>query len=185
MSGMVTGAAKRLTTGELDSIEAIIGVVDRRGREMDEKWGVGRLPTLVSIEIAERFTSQQRKFSEALHAWDLEQSRRHGEAMIRAYAKLDELAETAGAEHGRPEQWEFDTPEGLVILVRDRSRAAQVDTQGRQAQVWSLDEVRSVIRQHPILAAAKDAFPGAQITSIRPGRDRRDALSDSLEGLPF
>lgn len=185
MNGMVTGSAKRLSTGELDAITAIIAAVDRKGREMDEKWGTGRLPALVGVEWADRFSSQRRKFSEALWRWDYPEARKHGEAMERAYAKLDELATAAGAEQGAPEQWEFETPEGLVILVRDRARQGQVDTQGRRAQVWSLDEIASVLRNYPMLAAAKDAFPGAEVVSIRPARDFKDALDDSLEGLPI
>lgn len=182
---MVTGAARRLTAGEHEIVDAILAAVDRKGRVMDEKWGVGRLPTLVGAEWAERFASQKRKFSEALWRWDVAETRKHGEAMLRAYDKLDALAEASGAQHGPSEQWEFMAGDELVILVRDRSRVGQVDTNGRRAQVWSLDEIASVIRAHPVLAAAKDAFPGAEVVSVRPAYDFKNALDDSLEGLPF
>lgn len=48
-------------------------------------------------------------------------------------------------------------------LLRDTGR---LQRHGRKAQVWALDEIASVIRCHPILAAAKDAFPGAQVVSV-------------------
>lgn len=54
-------------------------------------------------------------------------------------------------------------PHRLAVILRDTGR---VQRHGRKAQVWALDEIASVIRCHPILAAAKDAFPGAQVVSV-------------------
>lgn len=185
MNTMVTGTARRLSSGEYDAINAVMESVDRKGRGMDEKWGIGRLPTLVPAEVAAKFANQSRKFSTALAAWDYPETLKHGSAMERAYDALDALAVASGAERGPPETWEFDTPEGLVILVRDIKRTNQVDTKGRRAQVWSIDEIANVIRNHPILAAAKEAFPGAVVESIRPAQKFKHDLEDSLEGLPF
>ena len=56
---------------------------------------------------------------------------------------------------------------------------------GRQAQVWALDEIANVIRCHPILAAAKNAFPDAQVVSVRPSRAALDQLNDELSDIPF
>ena len=105
--------------------------------------------------------------------------------MERAYDKLDELATAAGAEHGRVDQWEFMVDGKLVILVQDMARTPHVDRGGREASVWSLDEIASVIRAHPILAAAKEAFPGAVVESIRPPKPKPGDLNDDLSGLPF
>lgn len=185
MSGPVSGAVRRISNGEYDAIMSVVDAVDAKGRAADEKWGVGRLPTLVPAEWAGKFRQQQRKFSAAIGQWDYPEALKHGQAMERAYAKLDELAEASGAEKGLPEQWEFEVDGKLVILVKDLRRTNQVELHGREAQVWSLDEIASVIRQHPILAAAKDAFPGATIESVRTGRDVKQKLDDSLEGLPF
>lgn len=181
----VTGATRRLSSGELDVIQAILEAVDQRGRAMDEKWGCGRLPTLVSLDWVERFASQKRKMSAAVWAWDCAEVRKHGEAMVRAYEKLDQLAIEAGHVPGPPEQWEFTTDQGLVILVQDRSRMNQAQTHGRRCQVWSIDEIAEVIRKHPILARAKEEFPGAEIVSVRVAREVKDQLNDSLEGLPL
>lgn len=170
---------------DLDTIQAILDVVDRRGRDMDERWGIGRLPSLVPIEWAQRFASQKRKFSDAVWSWKAQDAQTHGEAMLRAYAKLDELAVEAGHQPTPPEQWEFMSGDSLVILVRDRKQMNQVQTGGRRCQIWSLDEVEEVIRKHPMLALAKDEFQGAEIVNIRPVRDIQDQLNDSLEGLPI
>lgn len=169
----------------VDQIQTIIRCVDQKAREMEERWGVGRLPTLVPPEWAERYRSQRRKWHAAIWEYDPAESRKHGEAMIRAFDKLDELAVAAGAKPIPPEQWEFDTPSGLVILVRDMRQTGQAVTHGRAAQVWSIDEIANVIRAHPVLAAAKDAFPGATVESIRTPRDVSDKLDDELMEVPF
>lgn len=35
---------------QISDMQVIIKCVDQRGREMDERWGIGRLPMLVPIE---------------------------------------------------------------------------------------------------------------------------------------
>lgn len=176
--------SRAASTGELDAIDAVSSAVDAKGRAMDEKWGIGRLITLVPVEWADRFHTQSRKFSLALQDWNYPEALKHGQAMERAYAKLDELATASGAEHGKPEQWEFETPDGLVILVKDIQRTNQVDRQGRQAQVWSLDEIASVIRAHPEIVKAKTVFSGAEVVSIRPVQARKIGL-EANDDIPF
>jgi len=168
----------------ISQIDLIVRAVDERGREMDQRWGLGRLPMLVPIDVAERFRVQQRKFSGAVWEYNADDVRKHGDAMLRAYAKLDELAVSGGAKSAPPEQWEFEVAGELVILVRDIRDTGRVDTGGRKAQVWSLDEIANVIKIHPVLAAAKDFFPGATVESVRPPATMLSDLNDNLTGLP-
>lgn len=168
----------------IDEMQVVINAVDQRGREMDERWGIGRLITIVPIEWAERFRSQRRKFLGAVWEYDSAEVTKHGEAMLRAYAKLDELA-SATHQPGPPDVWEFNTPDGLIVLVRDIRRASERLLQGRKGQVWSIDEIVNVIRAYPMLAAAKDAFSGAVIEEIRPPIDVSQKLDDELMEIPF
>ena len=169
----------------IEQMQVIINCVDQRGRELDQRWGIGRLPMLVPIALAERFHAQHKLFNAAVWEFDLAQVRQHGEAMLRAYDKLDELARAVKGEPAPADQWEFETPDGLVILVRDIRDTGRVFLNGRQAQVWSLDESANVVRAHPVLAAAKSAFPGAVVESIRPNRTTLQELDDALFDVPF
>jgi hypothetical protein len=162
------GTGRQVSLGEIDAVNAVMLAVDAKGRAMDDKWGVGRLPMLVPADVAVRFASQRNKFSEAIQSWSVPEALKHGEAMERAYAKLDEIALASGASPTPPDQWEFETEEGLVVLVRDKRTIAQVDTSGRAAAIWSLDEIASVICAHPTLAKAKAHFPGSEVVSVRP-----------------
>jgi len=172
---------------ELEQMDVIVRAVDRRGREMDQRWGIGRLTTIVPPELGEKFRVQRRKFSAATLDLNLEDVRKHGDAMLRAYAKLDELATATHGEPGQPEHWEFTVgvDEELIILVRDIADAGRVDLGGRQGQIWSLDEIASVIRNHPLIAAAKESFPGAVVETVRPPKVVRSKLNDELSDVPF
>ena len=170
---------------QIAAMQVIIKCVDQRGREMDDRWGIGRLPMLVPIEWAERFHAQHKLFNAAVWEFDLALVRQHGEAMLRAYERLDELAVAARGKPLPADQWEFETPEGLVILVRDLRDTGRAQRHGREAQVWALDEVANVIRCHPILAKAKEAFPGAQVVSVRPSKTTLAELDDELSDIPF
>lgn len=165
----------------------IIEAVDRKAREIERRWGIGRLPYLVPVEWSERFSSQKLKFSRACFEMELEDVRTHGAAMERAFDKLEEIAIANGHTPDHGQQWEFEIDPGqLVILVRDRAEMAQVDTKGRTAQIWSLDEIVEVIRKFPVLSAAKNAFPGAELQSIRPDPEATAAINTILDDeIPF
>jgi hypothetical protein len=169
----------------IEQMQVIIHHVDQRGRELDQRWGIGRLPMLVPIEWAERFHAQHKLFNAAVWEFDLPLVRQHGEAMLRAYDMLDRLACEVEGEPLPVDQWEFETPDGLVVLVRDIRDTGRVVLGGRQAQIWSLDEIANVIRAHPVLAAAKSAFPGAVVESVRPSRTMLEELNDELLEVPF
>lgn len=166
-------------------VDQIVRVVDQRGRDMDRRWGIGRLPLLVPIEVAERFRVQRRKFSAAIWEFDPDEARKHGEAMLRAFAKLDELAVAGGAHPAPVEQWEMAVDDKIVIVVRDLADTGRVETGGRQVAVWSLEEVANVIRAHPTIATAKDVFPGAVVESVRPPARDLKMLDDELVSVPF
>lgn len=175
----------KLSNATYTAVSQIIESVDRKAKDIETRWGIGRLPNLVPLEWSQRFHAQQAKFTAAVNAWDLDGSTKHGAALERAYARLEELAVEAGHVPKPPEQWEFTTPDGVVVFVQDRTQAAQVELHGRKAQVWTIDEIAEVIRKHPILAAAKEAFPGATVESIRPKPNLRQELDDAIETLPF
>ena len=144
------------------------------------------------IDWTERFVAQRQKWQLAifecagsLDAADLDRVRKHGEAMIRAYDKLASLAVQSGHDPLPATTWEFELEDGTpVILVRDRAELAQVNTQGRAAQVWSLDEIATVIAKFPMIARAKECFPGAEVIQMRTDPLVIGKLDDGLGDIP-
>lgn len=175
----------RIATAHHQQQLAMIEAVDEIGRSMDDKWGVGRLPRLVDPITAARFARQAHKFSQACWGDELGDVAAHAPAMVRAYQALDQMAEAAGHRPIPAQQWEFEIPEGLVILVRHSGEIGRVQTHGRHCQIWSLEEVAKLVRLHPLLVQVKTHFPGATIEKTRPGRDVLQAREDDLASLPF
>lgn len=174
------------------SMAEIIRTVDEHAGEMNRRWGFNRLPHIVPIEWTERFVTQKRKWEWAcfectgsLVADDLARVRRHGEAMIRAYSKLEEIALASGKSPSPPGVWEFETQDGRpIVLVRSRAEMGQIK-RDPPAQVWCLDEIGEIIRKFPELALVKNEFPQAEVVQMRTSVKVRDALDDSLADTPF
>jgi hypothetical protein len=173
----------------------MITLVDTRAKEVNRRWGHNRLPYIVPLEWMEKFKRQKASWELAAFECtgsplpaDMERMRVQGQAMIRAYDKLEQIATESGKGPVPPERWEFELKDGtLVILVRDRAEMAQVDLHGRSAQVWSLDEIAEVIHNFPILSAAKDIFPAAEVLEVEVATSRKvkDKLDDELSDIPF
>ena len=64
-------------------------------RELDRKWGIGRLRLLVDDALRARFDQQRRLFNAALVNGDEEQVALHGAAMRRGWDALDAAATEA------------------------------------------------------------------------------------------
>jgi len=179
----------------LNQATDIIKLVDTRAKEVNRRWGHNRLPYLVPLEWMEKFKRQKASWELAAFECtgsplpaDMERMRVQGQAMLRAYDKLEQIATESGRGPRPPEQWEFELKDGtLVILVQDKADMAQVDLHGRFAALWSLEEVAAVIEQFPILSAAKDIFPGAEIMQVEVATSRKvkDKLDDELSDIPF
>lgn len=169
----------------MDQITIVADAVRERENLAERRWGIGRLPRLVPIDLATKFHTQARKFNASVWDGTAEEARRHGDAMMRAYDALEAAASSGGHSYAKPEVWEMEVDGKLVLLIRDKAEIPCVNTQGRECQVWSLDEVASVIGAQEILIAAKAAFEGATIEGMRPAKKVKDKLDDSLADLPF
>lgn len=173
------------------SMGDVIRTVDEHAREMNRRWGFNRLPHIVPIEWTERFKSQKHKWEAACFECcgsmlpdDLERVRRHGEAMIRAYEKLEEIALASGKAPAPPGTWEFELTDGTpIVLVRDRAEMAQAERKG--AQVWCLEEIGEIIKRFPELVLTKDAFPEAELLQLRTSAEVRELVDDCLEAIPW
>lgn len=171
----------------------IVTSVDERARACNRRWGFNRLPHLVPIDVLEKFRSAKLKWERACLdatpfpvAATMDEVKLRADVMLRAYDKLEAIAEEAGHLPGPLHQWEFELGDNTpVILVRDRADLSRVDAGDRACQVWSLDEIVDVIERFPMLSKAKECFPGAEVIPMRTSRKVTDALDDSLEDLPF
>jgi hypothetical protein len=175
---------RRISPGEYDVIASVIYRVDEIARQMEAKWGMGRLPALVPIDLATRFRAQARKFNQATQAYECYEIQKHGEAMERAWKALDAAATSAGAEPLPNTVWEARGPDGSVVLIGKTADEARTAAFGRKHTAWSLDEIAKAMTAFPELLKAKHAFPGAEVMSFRRDPyDPTDPLDDPLDDI--
>lgn len=169
-------------TGEWQFIPYPHSKLDEMAARIERRWGVGRLPILVSTETRTRFSQ-----AEDMHraAQEADQDMAPLDAMMmRAWAALEAEAEARSAEPMPAGVWEIEADEPLrgVIVVAHDDQHAQVlrlrdKKEGRTTEVWTKAEVARVLQAHTVLGVAKTVFPGAEV--------RRRAPMPVMDEIPF
>lgn len=175
----------RLTVACHAIIASELQGLDYLSRQLEQTWGMGRLPLLVDANLRQRFNQQIEMLNTALAADDA--AREEILAQIggakRAWQALDQAARANGNQPTPPTVWEIPLEDGSVaLLVRDEADASQVSTQARERRcaLYSLAEVGRLLSRYPTIAKAKEAFPGALITSVQAKMPTAQFLDDSL-----
>lgn len=193
---MTPQAPPMLRHQAVSAMADLIATVDQRAADVNRRWGFNRLPHIVPIEWMERFKSQKIKwsracfeFSEEHFTTDLDTVRKHGEAMLRAFDKLEQVAAETGHAPAAPGVWEFELQDGTpIVLVRTSAERSQIE-RNPPAQVWDLQEIARVIETmhtaFPLIYAAKDAFPQSELVQMATGRKITKLVDDELAEIPF
>ena len=164
----MTAALNPLPVGDL--AKASLDRLDAVASAMERKWGIGRLPKLVDANLAVRFRSQAERLDEAIRSNVSAAVSAQAEAMLRAWTALDAAALAAGWKPLAPTIWETVLPETgeVVAIVRDADEAFAL-AKDRKGAIWTLAEVAIAIEAFGDgVRAAKEIFPGAEVTAVRP-----------------
>jgi hypothetical protein len=148
-------------------INAIIDGVDAIARQMERKWGIGRLRLLVDEALRIKFDAQKSKFDAAVAAGQEIYIRAQAEGMRRAWLALDRAATDDGAQVLAPEVWECALPASgeVVSIVRTEVEAHHV---ARDGEVWTLAEIGVLIeRLGDDVRQVKRRFPGSVVVDVR------------------
>ena len=157
--------------------------LDLVASRMEAKWGCGRLPRLVTPELAAKFASAQQKLDEAIHARDIDTIAKRADVMIRGWRALDTAAEEAGHETMPRETWslKYDGLEYTVVLDRaDLDKVAKMSMS--PDRVVTLNELLLAWKEWkatPFVSDVKAHFPGAEAQRVKGGRAKLD------DDIPF
>jgi hypothetical protein len=152
-----------------------IGPVDEAARQMDRKWGVDRLVELVSVEMATKYGSAMAKLNAAIDANDPEECKLRAEVVIRGLAAMDAEAERLGAQRASTEVWEFELDGVVYAIMKDGRSWPEIKAQRPDVEVLTMREVLLAYRAWKetraaeFEAAAKQIFPGAEVTDVKIG----------------
>lgn len=158
--------------------------LDQAAREMDRKWGVDRLPELVSPATAERYGHAIADLNAAIDSKDPASVIATAQNCIKGLAVMDVEAEAAGQPKASAEyaEYEIDGFRFAVMLDGDHWQACQEARP--DLRFFTLREIGVALKalriDNPIFAEVKKHFPQAQIDSIAeratPSKDREDPI---------
>lgn len=139
--------------------------LDKVASEMESKWGVERLPSLVSPDLAMKFERARQQLDEAVAADDPELTAQKAAALIRGWRKLDAEATEAGYPVEPDKVWHCEQDDFAIAIVQDHSDGKYA-AEGHR--VFTIDEVTRLIgAKYREVYSAKTVFPGAEVTSVK------------------
>ena len=165
-----------------------IEALDEVAAQCERRWGVGRLPRLVAVDLAEKFWRQVGKLNAEIEEERLAgmaDVEREAQRMINAWMALDAAAEAAGADRLSARQLEARMADGRLLVIVDRPESARQAAADRAAVVWTIEEVARVLEGFDLVNRTKHLFDGAVVDEVRVKAERYDwgkgdPLPDSL-----
>lgn len=141
--------------------------LDHLAKQMETKWGVDRLPLLVSDQLRAAFYQQKDLLDEALSSGDLALIDIQVGGMKRAWEALDQAATQSGQPILSADIWEVKLPvSGRVVAFVKTSAEAQAIARP-DLETWTVSEIAQLIDgMDENVRAVKQLFPGAEVTAI-------------------
>lgn len=167
-----------------DGIYHALRPLDAAASRMEEKWGVDRLPDLVTPETASRFGMAKAKLDAALEADDVAAVVHRASVMMRGWDALDVEATAAGHQPVDVVAWLWrDDDDVPHAFVRDASDAIRYGKANTGVRCWTMGEIVRVAaaaeERSSLVGRVKETWPGAEVTADRP------KSGDLNDELPF
>jgi len=161
-----------------------VAVMDRLAIQMDERWGVDRLPELVSIETAQKYGAALAKLNAALKAGDPKEVAHRAQVCMRGLKAMNDEAEAAGQPKASADYWEYDIDGFKFAVMKDGGHWMACKDARPDLRFFTMREIGVALRalniDNPIFAEIKKHFPQAQIDSIAERATDRETLDDPI-----
>jgi len=168
-------AADRLIHGEVQKERILcdyaIAPLDRLAIQMDDKWGIDRLPEIVSVETATKFGAAMAHLNECIEQNDPDKVKAAAENCIKGLQVMDAEATLAGQPQSQPDMLEYKLDDELhFAILPDKHWWPEVRKHRPDLQLFSLREVAIALKaakaDNPVIRAVKEQFPKAEISEI-------------------
>jgi len=157
-------------------IRASLKSVDKVARDMEQRWGIGKLEQLANPALATRFEQARQNLNHALGQESISEVVAKAEDMIRGWRIIEKKVLEAGHKPECEKVWHMVNDEGKkYAFVNDSSDHVYFD---KDITVISMEEVLRIIEAHykELYVDIKSRFPSAEITKIT----KKDKLDDEL-----
>ena len=149
------------------AIWEVLAPLDAMARAMETKWGMGRLPSLVSEQTAARFGIARQSLDDAIEKRDVPAIAETAANLRRGWEALDQEATATGAAPIAPDGWAFNIDGRPAAIVRTQAEATALGQRDPDLHVYTLEEVGRLLalayrKEAPALA--KVMWPDAKVT---------------------
>lgn len=154
---------------------------DRAMRDAERKWGIDRLPGLVSPETAAKFGSAMGKLNDAINSGDAAATAARVGVCIRGLAAMDAEAVAAGHQPTPPEAWDVEVAGRVCAIIRDDRLWPVLAAARPGLTIYTLREVALALAEYGQgVVKVKEAFSGAEVTAIRERTKLEEDLADEI-----
>jgi len=159
---------------------------DKAVREMDKRWGVDRLPELVSVESAAKWGKAVAGLNGAIDAQDPDKVKFWVEVCLRGLTAMDAEAVALGRPVSDPMIWEHEFEGTVYGIIEDGREWPAAYAKRPGIAIHSMREVAVALHAHRngLVDAIKLSFPGAEVKAVRRPQaeleDDFDFLSDGV-----
>jgi hypothetical protein len=176
---------KAATANEIKA-DLSLAPFDKAVREMDKRWGVDRLPELVSVESAEKWGKAMAGLNGAIDAQDPDKVKFWVEVCLRGLAAMDAEAVALGRPVSDPDIWEYEYEGTTFGIIEDGREWPSAYAKRPGIAIHTMREVAVALHAHRngLVDAVKLAFPGAEVKAVRrPKADLEDDFDFLSDGV--
>jgi hypothetical protein len=161
-----------------------IAPFDRVALDMERRWGVDRLPELVTPALAAKYGAAMAYLNDCINQGDAEGCAAAAANCIKGLAAMDAEARSLGHKPAPAEVWLYELDGHRFGIIRETGDWTTLQESHPGLTLYSLREVAIALQSYksalPKIEAIKAAFPGAEITAVR------SKLAEELDDLiPF
>ena len=158
---------------------------DAAVREMDKRWGVDRLPELVSVESAAKWGRAMAGLNAAIDAQDPDKVKFWVEICLRGLTAMDAEAVSLGRLVSDPMIWEHEYEGQVYGIIEDGREWPAAYAKRPGIAIHTMREVAVALHEHRngLVNAVKLAFPGAEVKAVRRAPQDLEDDFDFLEDL--
>jgi len=163
-------------------------VLDRVAGDLERTWGVNRLPQLVPPDLAAKFALAQEQCDMAIASGDVENAAQKAAALVRGWKALDAAARAAGhTPNDLGVVWTASMAGEAFAVCLHTADVGAVAGRYPDHTAIALEELLRLLtaQQAALLLRAKQVFPGAEITDVRPKAIKPPADWKRGDDLPF
>jgi hypothetical protein len=176
---------KQATAAEI-KCDSALAPLDGASNEMDKRWGIDRLPELVSPDSAARWGKAMAGLNAAIDAQDADKTKFWVEICIRGLNAMDAEAVALGRPISDPMIWEHEYEGTVYGIIEDGREWPAAYAKRPGIAIHSMREVAVALHEHRngLVNAVKLAFPGAEVKAVRrPKADLEDDIDFLSDGV--